>query len=316
MLTTLVLIFIADIFTLNYISQLLKSILPRIIFTTIKYLGIVSLFFFIVIFTRIFFFDIYFVPSKSMERTLFAYDYILVNKFLYGVKLQNYSNDMSLVSSIFSKKATKENYSFYRQLRGFKKFSREDIVVFKTTENSNGFYVKRIIGLPGDTLQIKNTVVYVNNNIQPQRDDYCYSYILKNNNKFDLIKSISNEEYNKINNKKKSKLVKLVDSVSSKYIIFPNSKQSEWTRDNYGKIIVPKKGKRILLTKENYDIYKSIIEKYEQATFKIKNGDQSVYIFKNDYYFMLGDNRHNSLDSRSYGFVPENYIQGKMIFKI
>ena len=249
-----------------------------------------------------------------MERTLLPNDYVLVNKFLYGAKVPNYSSDIPVIGNFLKTNGTKST-DLYKSLKAFKVYSREDVVVFKSTDNQAKFLVKRIIGLPSDTLQIKGTEVYANQIKLAEKGNYTYNYLADKNQAFETYANLSNNEYNGLTTEEKSKLQKVNDSISSSYFIFPSAKQNKWTRDNYGPLIIPSKGQEIKISSANYPLYKTIIKNFEDGSFKLKKGEERNYTFKNNYFFMLGDNRHNSIDSRSYGFIPESYIQGNVIKK-
>jgi signal peptidase I len=108
----------------------------------------------------------------------------------------------------------------------------------------------------------------------------------------------------------------------SEPMLFPNSQLFKWNRDNYGPVSIPKEGATINLTPENIALYGNVIKSYEgnegvefdDKSLKISGKPVTSYTFKQDYYFMMGDNRHNSADSRYWGFVPKDHIVGKAVF--
>ena len=222
------------------------------------------------------------IPTGSMEDTILVGDFVLVNKFIYGSSSPKYIPFTETEIPHFT-------------LPSFREPRAKDIVVFewpgdrdlvKATELGVN-YVKRCIGTPGDTIQIIDKVVFVNGK------QFWLPTHIKYLSPYPRPKGYVEPR------------------------IFP--KGMPWNEDNYGPLIVPKKGYVINLSLSNIEQWRTAIDReygknvveINGSTITIEGKPVTSYTFKKNYYFMMGDNRDDSLDSRFWGFVPRDLIVGE-----
>ena len=311
----------------------------RAIFT---YTFLFAWLFLFIIALRVLVFGVYYIPSSSMERTILPGDIIWGNKLAYGPVLPQTPYEIPWIN-LFTWLAEGSNADLekkwwdYKRLRGIRKVSHGDIVLFQQNKN---VMIKRCLGTPGDTLKIVAGKVYINNKLYDEPDNILFfSRVVVNDQKqailaFDSLgintTSFLTPNYDRniftayLTQKEKAKISLLpfvtnlsieMERADTAWKVYPRHPLFDWSIDDYGPMVIPKKGMKLELNEENWVLYGKLIRGNENAGIKM-NGKQFIkdtievreFIFQNDYYFMMGDNRHDSRDSRYFGPVPENKI--------
>lgn len=322
----------------------------------------------------------YVIPSSSLEKTLLVGDYLFVSKFHYGARAPMTTVAAPMIhdtipltkkkSYLFSDNYEERETSLlnklqlpYMRVPGFQKIKRNEIVVFNqpadTLLDMNDFrpdrnyykpidkktnLVKRCVGIPGDSLEIRDGYVFINGKqtVLPDRAKPQYNFRVKapgfNPNDFytvyntrEDVRAFQNGDFYVTLTDKEAEMLRKHSKVTSvtKFLtpkgdldpsVFPHVPSLGWNVDNFGPIYIPKKGATVKLDAYSMPFYKRIISEYEGNQLDIIGDNYFIngkkadsYTFKQDYYWMMGDNRQNSIDARMWGYVPFNHVVGKPV---
>ena len=324
---------------------------------------------------NVFWFQSFKIPSSSMESSLYTGDHLFVSKLTYGARMPMTPLTIPFTHNVIGSKesySTSVQWK-YRRLPGFRHVRRGDCVVFgfpngdtvltkapvedyhtvvrfmgrEAAQKAFGpviarpmdkkdHYVKRCVALPGDTLEVRDGLVWINGEQQTVWPGVQLSYrVVTSGREFnpkvidELGLNLNELRYSPalpgypempltagmLEKVKSMKSVVSVEPVlqttpGDPREIFPFSPLYTWSRDAFGPLWIPRKGATVEITPASLPLYERIIRDYEQGSVEEALSAGS-YTFRQDYYFMMGDNRHNSLDSRYWGFVPEDHVVGR-----
>ncbi len=303
---------------------------------------------------RTFFIEAYTIPTGSMEKSLLVGDFLFVSKVSYGARVPMTPLSFPFAHHTMPVVGGKSYLEWikigYHRLPGFGQIKHGDCVVFNWPAENEGRpidkkenYIKRCIGISDDTIELRDRAVYINGKPIPIPEFSQSSFhVVTDGTGFSEQavqrlglrdgEPISPFEYNLHLTQQNSidlatfgNVKKVNANVVPKGLyqdfIFPYDPKYNWNVDNFGPLWIPKKGATLKIDSSNIALYRKAIGEYEgnkleerDGTILINGTPSTEYTFKMNYYFMMGDNRHNSADSRFWGFVPEDHVVGKAVF--
>lgn len=298
----------------------------------------------VMLIVRTLIFDLFRIPTPSMENSLLVGDYLFVSKLHYGTRTP------ITIGIPFTQIYLKGLTLPHVRLPGFRDVRRGDAIVFNYPPEDKPVdrkmhYIKRVVGLPGETVEVRDKIVYVDSTALSLLDTMKqFWYIYKKDQRYRLsearLRALGVTEVSATSNPNVVRIVATQDAaqeietwtfidrvepyiapddVGYGALMYPAG--MGFTPDNYGPITLPEKGMTVTLSSENWPVYEPVIRDYEkhtvrqlgENTFEIDGEIVSQYTFSQDYFFVMGDNRDNSEDSRFWGFVPMDHIVGKAV---
>lgn len=279
------------------------------------------------IIARLFFFEICVVPSGSMEDTILINDHVLINKMAYGPRLPRHITDMPWLQVLYyfaygaekyQQKIEEVQHKNRKRISGYTQVHRNDIIIFESPTGSGNLLIKRCVAIPGDTVHIQEGILYINNTrVEPP--DLCkmnYKIYFDSSTTFQeqarkirkpvyfrsdtLIGSLNKSELDAFKSIEgyRNHILIVTSSDTAGTSLWPSTFSNSWSKDHYGPLVIPMP--KTIARIDSTDLLPNEFMHLEDMTRIPEN-----------YYFILGDNRNHSLDSRFWGLVPESSIKGK-----